>query len=182
MPRFSDPERLLPDHVLTGFDCGVKSLEVWLERHARLASGANSARTYVITDSEARRVVGYHALAVGSITHHEATGRAAKGMPKHAIPVVLLARLAVDRSVRGRGLGAFLLRDAMVRALAVSKEAAARLLLAHALGNDARAFYERFGFEASPTDPMNMQLLMKDIEASIRRTRPRPPGPGGRAG
>lgn len=167
MERFGDPERLTSDHVLSGFECGVSSLNLWLERHARAASGADSARTYIVNDNENDRVVGYHALALGSISHEEATERAKKGMPRHPIPVVLLARLAVDRSVQGRGIGAFLLRDAMARAVAVSEEAAARLLLTHANDDEARSFYERFGFEESPTDPMNMQMLIKDIEASL---------------
>ncbi len=167
VPRYSDPERLSAGHVLAGFDCGESSLNLWLGQHARAAGGANSARTYVVTDNEIGRVVGYHALALGSISHEEATERAAKGMPRHPIPAVVLARLAVDRTAQGRGVGAFLLKDAMRRAIAVSDEAAARLMLAHALTVAARGFYEHFGFEESPSDPMNMQLLVKDIEASL---------------
>lgn len=167
MPRFSDPERLDSSHALSGFDCGEASLNLWLERHARAAGGAGSARTYVVTDGKQNRVVGYHALALASISHKEATARAADGMPKHPIPALLLARLAVDVSVKGKGLGAFLLRDAMTRTLAVSEEAGARLLLAHALSEEARRFYLHFGFEASPFDRMNLQLLAEDIRASL---------------
>lgn len=167
MPRFSDPEPLAREHVLGGFDCGEASLDTWLEQHARAAAGASSARTYVVTDSDQDRVVGYHALTVASIEHKQATGRASKGMPRHPIPAVLLARLAVDRSVQGRGLGAFLMRDAMHRALAVSEEAGVRLLLVHAMSESAARFYSHFGFEPSPTDPMNLQLMMKDIRASL---------------
>ena len=94
MPRFADPEPLGPEHVLAGFDCGVGSLNLWLERHARSATGAGSARTYVVTDNDQGRVVGYHALTVASIDHRDATDRATKGMPRHQIPAVLLARLA----------------------------------------------------------------------------------------
>jgi predicted N-acetyltransferase YhbS len=167
VPRFTDPERLGSNHVLSGFDCGVGSLNVWLERHARSASGVGSAKTYVITDEEQGRVVGYHALTLVSVEHVEATSRAKKGMPKYPIPAMLLARLAVDESVKGKGLGAFLLRDAMVRTVAVSQEAGLRLLLAHALNEQARTFYVKFGFEPSPTDPMNLQIIVKDIEASL---------------
>jgi GNAT superfamily N-acetyltransferase len=112
-------------------------------------------------------VVGYHALAGASIEHLDATHRAAKGMPRHQIPALLLARLAVDESVKGRGLGAFLLRDAMMRTLSVSEQVGIRLLLVHALNDDARPFYEHFGFEPSPTDPMNLQMIVKDIRASL---------------
>ncbi len=88
-------------------------------------------------------------------------------MPKHPIPAMLLARLAVDRAVQGKGIGAFLLRDAMSRALSVAEQAGMRLLLVHALSEEARAFYEHFGFEASPTDAMNLQLLVKDIRLAL---------------
>jgi GNAT superfamily N-acetyltransferase len=168
LPRFSDPERLSSDHVLSGFDCGVPSLNYWLEKHARTAAAVGSARTFVIADSEqGGRVVGYYSLAVASITHEEAIERAAKGMPRHEIPAVLLARLAVDESVKGAGLGAFMLRDAMTRALAVGEEAAVRLMLVHAVNDGARSFYKHFGFESSSSDPMNMQLLLKDMRASL---------------
>lgn len=168
MPRFSDPERLSAEHALSGFDCGVASLNIWLARHARTASAAGSAQTFVVTDeSQGGRVVGYYALAVASITHAEATERAAKGMPRHEIPALLLARLAVDGSVQGKGIGAFLLRDAMTRTIAVSEEAGVRLMLVHAINEDARRFYERFGFKSSPTDAVNLQMIIKDIRASL---------------
>ena len=168
MARFSDPERLGEKQALSGFDSGVDSLDLWLERHARVASTAGSAQTFVVTDaSQGARVVGYHALAVASIARADATESAEKGMPRHPIPAVLLARLAVDRSVQGRGIGAFLLRDAMARAIAVSEEAGVRLMLVHAIDDTARAFYVRFGFEASPTDPLNLQMLIKDMRVSL---------------
>lgn len=167
MPRFLDPEPLGNDHAVAGFDCGVRSLDTWLAKHARAAAGAGSARTYGTVDSEQGRVVGYHALSLASIEHADAIERGRKGMPRHPIPAMLLARLAVDRTVQGKGIGAFLLRDAMTRALSVSEQAGMRLLLVHALDGDARGFYERFGFEPSPSDPMNLQLLVKDIRLAV---------------
>lgn len=167
MARLSDPELLNSGHRLNGFDCGVGSLNLWLLRHARAASGVGSARTYVVTDADEERVVGYHALAVASIDHADATTRATKGMPKHPIPAVLLARLAVDKSFQNRGLGPFLLADAMIRAVAVSEEAGVRLMLVHALDEKAAEFYAYFGFEPSPIDPMNLQMIIKDIRASL---------------
>lgn len=168
MSRFSDPERLRPDHALSGFDCGEGSLNLWLEQHARAAQGAGSAQTFVVTDDEQDgRVVGYHAIAAASIEHVDATDRARKGMPRHPIPALLLARLAVDKSVAGRGLGAFLLRDAMLRAVSASDDLGIRILLAHALNEKARTFYLRFGFEESPTDDLNMQIIIKDVRAAI---------------
>lgn len=145
----------------------MSSLDIWLVKHARAAVGAGSARTYVVVDTEQDRVVGYYALSLASIEHVDATVRGRKGMPRHPIPAMLLARLAVDRSVQKRGIGAFLLRDAMSRALSVAEQAGMRLLLVHALSDEARAFYEHFGFETSPTDAMNLQLLVKDIRLAL---------------
>lgn len=167
MPRFLDPQPLNDEHHLNGFDSGIGSLDTWLINHARAAAGAGSARTYVVLDTEQDRVVGYHALTVASIEHSEATERAQKGMPKHPIPAMLLARLAVDKTVQGKGIGAFLLKDAMNRALSVAEQAGIRLMLVHAINDEARAFYEHFGFEASPTDPKNLQLLIKDIRLAL---------------
>lgn len=167
MPRFLDPQPLDNEHRINGFECGVGSLDIWLVQHARAAVGAGSARTYVVVDAEQDRVVGYHALSVASIEHSEATDRARKGMPRNPIPAMLLARLAVDRKVQGKGIGAFLLKDAMSRAVSVADQAGIRLLLVHAVNDEARKFYEHFGFEVSPTDPMNMQLLIKDIRLAL---------------
>jgi len=167
MPRFGDPEALDRGHRLDGFDCGRESLNVWLAEHARQAAAAGSARTFVTTDADQDRVVGYYALAAAAVAHEQATSRVRKGMPRHPIPAVLLARLAVDRSVQARGLGAWLLRDAMVRALSASEAMGIRAMLVYAIDEDARGFYERFGFDPSPTDPFNLQLLFKDLRATL---------------
>lgn len=167
MPRFLDPQPLGSEHRINGFDCGVGSLDIWLVKHARAAAGAGSARTYVVVDAEQDRVVGYHALSLASIEHADATERGRRGMPRHPIPAMLLARLAVDKSVQGRGIGTFLLKDAMSRALSVAEQAGMRLMLVHALNDEARAFYEHFGFEPSPSDAMNLQLLVKDIRLAL---------------
>ena len=167
MSRFRDPEPLDSSHNTQSFDCGVASLNSWLTKHALQAAAAGGARTFVAQDAEQDRVVGYHALAAAAVTSAEATQRAAKGMPRHPIPAVLLARLAVDRAVRGRGLGAWLLRDAMLRSLSAAESVGIRVLLVHAIDDHARAFYERFGFESSPSDPLNLQMLIKDVRASV---------------
>lgn len=169
MPRFLDPQPLGSEHRINGFDCGVGSLDIWLVKHARAAAGAGSARTYVVVDTEQDRVVGYHALSLASIEHANATERGRKSMARHPIPAMLLARLAVDKAVQSKGIGAFLLRDAMSRALSVAEQAGMRLLLVHAVNEEARTFYEHFGFEVSPTDPMNLQLLVKDIRLALDR-------------
>ncbi|MGH2850898.1 MAG: GNAT family N-acetyltransferase [Solirubrobacteraceae bacterium] len=170
MARFGDPEPLADRHVLDGFDCGTRSLNVWLVEHARAAASAHSARTYVIRDADRGRVVGYHALTAASVERHRATPTVTEGMPRYPIPVVLLARLAVDSSVSGRGLGAALLRDAMGRALAASEAVGVRALLVHAIDERARAFYAHHGLDQSPTDPLHLMITITDIAASINAT------------
>jgi GNAT superfamily N-acetyltransferase len=166
--RFGDPEPLDRNHLIEGFDSGRPSLDVWLLEHSRTAAAAGSARTYVAVDAEQRRrVVGYHSLAAASVERQTATARAAKGMPRYPVPVVLLARLAVDRSVQGRGLGSWLLRDAMLRTFAASETIGVRAMLVHAIDDEARSFYLRHGLEASPTDPLHLMILVKDIAAAL---------------
>ena len=167
MVRFSDAEPLGFEHVLDGFACGQPALDDWLVEHARTARAAGSARTFVVVDSEQRRVVGYHALTVAEIPRRIATHRIARGMPRHPIPAVLLARLAVDRSVQRRELGTFLLRDAMVRTTAAAEVVGIRALLVHALNADACAFYAHHGFEPSPIDERVLTMLIKDVRAAL---------------
>jgi GNAT superfamily N-acetyltransferase len=112
-------------------------------------------------------VVGYYALAAGSVEPEQAPERIKKGLARHPVPVILLARLAVDRHEQGKGLGAALLKDALIRAAAAADEIGVRAVLVHAKDEDARAFYERFDFEPSPTDPLHLYLLMKDLKKTI---------------
>jgi GNAT superfamily N-acetyltransferase len=165
--RFEDPEPLGSGHVLEGFDCGRASLNVWLIRYARQAAAVGSARTYVVVDSDQERVVAYHALVAAELERKAATARVIKGMPQYPTPVILLARLAVDLSVARRGLGAWLLRDAMLRTLAASETIGVRAMLVHAIDEEARAFYLRHGLEPSPTDPLHLMILIKDIANAV---------------
>lgn len=124
----------------------------------------------MIVDAQQERVVGYHALTVGQLEPEAASARAIKGMPQYPIPVVLLARLAVDGSVAGRGLGGWLLRDAMLRTLAASEAIGVWAPLVHAIDEDARAFYLRHGLEPSPSDRLHEMILIKDIAAAVGAT------------
>lgn len=164
---FSNVEKLSPEHDPSGFDCGQPSLDLWLRLYALTNQRADAAQTYVVT--QAGKVVAYYALAAGGVQPADAPTRVAKGMARHPIPVVILARLAVDRSFQGRGLGALLLRDALIRAEAGAQIIGARALLVNAKDDTARAFYERFDFEPSPIDPLQLFLPMKDIRAALRR-------------
>lgn len=154
-------EALTARHSTERFDCGKPELDDWLKRMALLNQGTGTARTFVVhRDGE---IVGYYSLASGAVTHEEATVRVKKGLAAYAIPVILLARLAVDRSEQGTGLGAALIKDALVRAAGAAEEIGARAVLVHAKDEDAKGFYERFNFEPSPTDPRHLFLLMKDL-------------------
>ena len=160
-------EKLRPDHELDGFDCGKEELNRFLIRHALGNQRAESAQSYVLAQD--RKVVGYYSLAAGAVTHDEATARVRKGQARHPVPVILLARLAVDKTLQGRGIGPALLKDALLRAASAADTIGARALLVHAKDSDARSFYEHFGFEPSPTDPLHLFLIMKDLKQRIAR-------------
>lgn len=153
-------------HDVSGFDSGKRPLDVFLQRHAFAAQQAETARTYVVCRG-AQRVVGYYSLAVGAVDHADVPTRVSKGTGRYPIPVLLLARLAVDRSEQGIGLGKALLKDALLRSVEAAEIAGIRALLVHAKDDEARAWYERFDFEPSPTDPYHLFLLMKDLRAAL---------------
>jgi GNAT superfamily N-acetyltransferase len=159
-------EKLTKDHNLSSFDCGKASLNDWLKRFALINQQSDTARTYVIQIGG--RVVAYYSLAAGSVRKEESPSRIAKGLASHPIGVILLARLAVDRTEQGKGLGKVLLGDALTRCLEAADTIGARAILVHALDEEAAAFYRRFGFEPSPLDPNQLMLLMKDLRASLK--------------
>lgn len=150
------PEPLTSEHALTGFDCGESALDEWLTRRASSNHLMGASRTFVIADSE-RRVLGYYALAAGAVAHQQATGAIKRNMPD-PIPVMVLARLAIDRRAQGMRLGGALLKDAVQRSVGVAHDTGVRALLVHALNDAAKRFYEHYGFQASPTHPMTLML------------------------
>lgn len=162
--RLSAPEPLSADHDLSAFECGEASLDDWLKRRALANQLSGASRTFVVLD-ESRLVVGYYALAAGAVAHEHATGGVRRNMPD-PIPVLVLGRLAVAQRAQGLQLGAALLRDAVLRAIAVSENAGVRALLVHALNQSARAFYERYGFQGSPLDPMTLMLRLNEPNAA----------------
>jgi GNAT superfamily N-acetyltransferase len=148
-------------HDITQFDCDTPQLNVFLKSYALQNINNSSARTYVT--SRGNRVVGYYSLAYGSISHAEANIRMAKGLAKHPIPIILLARLAVDKTEKGRGLGRALLKDALLRTLQAAEIGGLRAILVHAKDESAKNFYEKFGFEPLEINPLHLYLLMKDL-------------------
>lgn len=163
-PQSAKPriEKLSSAHAVHDFDCGNDALNRFLKQHALQNHHASASQTYVgLIDNT---VVGYHTLAVGHVEHHDAPSRLTKGLAKYPIPIMLLARLAVDNGWQRQGIGSGLLRDAMLRTLQAAEIAGIRAIAVHAKNQQARQFYERFEFIASPTDPLHLILLLKDID------------------
>lgn len=158
--NLSAPQPLDARHRLEEFDCGKPALTDWLLRHARQAQGSGSARTFVVCDGD--RVAGYFSLTVGQIDTLEAPERVRRGMGQYPIPLVILARLAVDLDYQGQGLGFSLLQDAIHRTITIAEQAGIRALLTHPIDAEAEAFYRRFGFAPTPVRERQLILLLKD--------------------
>jgi GNAT superfamily N-acetyltransferase len=157
-------EPLGEHHVLDGFESGEDSLDHWLRQRALPNQVTGFSRTYVA--AEHGHVVGYHAVSSFAIWRADATGRARRQSPPQ-IPAVLLGRLAVDRRVQGRGLGAALLRHAMEVTIAAADAVGVRLLVVNAIDEQAASFYRRFGLEPSPTNPLDLMITVNDLTASL---------------
>ena len=158
-------EKLRRDHILEGFDCGKEPLNKFLIRNALQNQQSNASQTYLAVATD--RVIGYHTLVVGEIAHADASARLKKGLSRHPVPIMLLARLAVCPDWQGRDVGPALLKDALLRTLQAADIAGIRAFGVHAKDDEARAFYEHFDFAASPTDPMHLFLLLKDIKTLV---------------
>jgi GNAT superfamily N-acetyltransferase len=170
--RFTATESLSSTHVLTGFDCGSPAQSQWLVDHARQAHSAGLSRVYVVRglDHDDGRVVGYYALAAGSVAPTDAPRRLTQGAGRYHQPVVILTRLGVDRSVQGVGLGRALVVDALRRIVVAAEVIGVRALLIHCESDAARGFYQRLAkFEDSPTDPRHLLLPMKDLRRALAR-------------
>ncbi|MBI3371464.1 MAG: GNAT family N-acetyltransferase [Betaproteobacteria bacterium] len=154
-------QKLDRTHIVEAFDCGYEDLNRYLSRFSLNNQSAGGAQNYVAIAGGL--VVGYYSLAVGAVAHSQAPLRMAKGLARHPVPVMLLARLAVDNNAKGGGLGAALLHDALARTLQAADIAGIRAMIVHAKDDDARRFYEHFNFDPSPTDPYHLYLLIKDL-------------------
>jgi len=159
--RLSAPERLLPQHDLASFDSGEIALDDWLRRRAAPNDASGASRTYVVCHG--KRVAGFYSLAVGAATHQQLPGRVKRNMPD-PVPVMILGRLAVDKAFQGQGIGTGLLKDAVLRSLQAARIAGIRAMLVHAISEDAKRFYERYGFIASPVDPMTVMITLAEAE------------------
>jgi GNAT superfamily N-acetyltransferase len=161
---YSQPRPISEDDDSSRFDSGEPSLDEYLRLRALSNHRQGAARCFVTCRDG--RIVGYYALALASIQHRDLSGRFRRNMPD-PVPVILLSRLAVDRKEQGSGLSKNLLRDAIARSVSAAEIVGVRVLLVHSLHDQARAFYLKFGFEPSPTDPLHLLLLIKDARASL---------------
>jgi GNAT superfamily N-acetyltransferase len=153
------PEKLTPAHDLAGFDSGEPVLDAWLRSHALRNEESGASRTYVVCVG--RKVVGYYTLAVGAIADVEAPGRVRRNVPD-PVPAMVLGRLAVDRTCHGQGIGTGLLRDAVLRTVQAAQIGGIRAILVHAISEDARRFYEKHGFTASPVDALTVMITVAE--------------------
>jgi GNAT superfamily N-acetyltransferase len=160
------PERLTQEHDTSAFDCGKPALNDWLKRYALVNQQNHSAVTYVI--HEENRVLAYYSVATSSVAVDESPERMSKGLAKHPVPVILLARLAVELRFQGQKMGTMMLKDALVKAQAVAEQVGSRALVVDAIDDDACRFYEAFGFEPFKLNPRRLMLLIKDSEKTIR--------------
>lgn len=158
-------ERLDAHHDVSTFSSGNEVLDGWLRRHALATQRMDSTRTFVATQDG--RIAGYFSLTMGSVLRVEAPARLVRGMPAYPVGMVLPARLAVEQSQQGKGLGARLLAEALRKAVAAGEVAAARLIVVDAADEDAAVFYERYGFVRAPENPHRLYRRMKDVRASL---------------
>ena len=164
MPQFSKPEKLTPAHEVEAFDSGQIVLDQWLKTKAVHNERGDASRTYVIYENH--QVIGYYTLASGAVVHQEAIGRVKRNMPD-PVPVIVLGRLAIDQKWQGQGLGKALLKDALLRVLQAADIIGVKAIIVHALSEEAKAFYEKFGFSASPSNPMTLMITLKDVRGNL---------------
>ncbi len=166
--KYNAPTLLTQNHEVRDFDCHVLELNNYLKKHALQNILNNSARTYVTTVEN--KLVGYYALSFSSVSHESASPRVHKGLGKYPIPVMLLARLAVDSTYQGKGLGHGLLKNAMLKTLQASEIAGLRAMVVHAMDESAKLFYQKHGFCPYPQDSFHLYLMMKDIKQELKKS------------
>ncbi|MFG1339991.1 GNAT family N-acetyltransferase [Xanthobacter autotrophicus] len=156
----SAPSLLTETHDLSLFDSGQDTLDDWLRRRARANQVSGASRTYVVCTNE--QVVGYYCLSSGALAAADAPGALRRNMPD-PIPMAVLGRLAIDRNCQGKGLGAALLQDAVLRTAQAAHIVGIRGILVHAISDEAKAFYEHYGFTAAPAQPMTLVMSLKGV-------------------
>jgi GNAT superfamily N-acetyltransferase len=163
-PKLIAPKALSTQHILDDFDCGNDTLNDWLKRRAIKNEASGASRTYVVCHKS--HVIAYYTLATGAVQCANAPGRIRRNMPD-PIPVIVLGRLAVRLDWQKKGLGGDLLADAVKRTLQAADIVGIRAFVVHALSVEAKQFYEQFGFQPSPTDPMDLMITLQDAQANL---------------
>ncbi len=158
-PGLGAPAPLTEAHATSAFICRHASLSTWLGKRALANAASGASRTYVVCDGQ-RRVVGFYALAAGSVASAVAPGRLRRNMPD-PLPVIVLGRLAVHTDWSGRGIGSGLLKDAVLRSIQAAGLIGVRALLCHAIDDEAKAFYLKHGFTESPMDPLTVLVGLR---------------------
>jgi predicted N-acetyltransferase YhbS len=179
--RYGRIEPIAPSHETEAFECGSEDQTNWLRRHALQAHRSDTAKVYVVCLADTPKVVGYYALNASSVASEDATPRLTQGAGRYPVPVVVLARLGVDIAEQGRGLGTALVKDAFLQVASVADRVGVRALLIHAETEKVAEYYARIdpGFEPSPTDPLHLVLLMKDLRRAIRHAAAKSQASGG---
>ena len=160
-------EKLQRAHIVENFDCGKEALNRFLTRFALQNQQAGASQTYVALSRD--ELIGYYTLVVGQVEYADAPERLTKGLARHPVPIMLLARLAIAQGWQGKGVGAGLLKDSMLRTLQAAEIAGIRAFAVHAKDDQARAFYERFDLTPSPADPYHLFILLKDVRAALQK-------------
>ena len=166
-------EKLTPQHQLGDFDCGEDALNRFLKRFAVSSQQANAAQTYLALADDT--VIGFYSLVVGEVAYDDAPERLTKGLVRHSVPIMLLARLAVRLDWQGKRVAAGMLKDAMQRTLRAADIAGIRAFAVHAKDEAASSFYRHFDFMPSPTDPMHLFVLLKDLRQVLLKAGVPPP-------
>jgi ribosomal protein S18 acetylase RimI-like enzyme len=165
MDKLKSPILLDRHHNVNDFDCSSDPLNNYLKNFALINNQNGSARTYITTKGD--KVVGYYTLTPGSVLKATTPHRVGKGLAAHPVSVIIIARLAVDKTQQGYGIGKALVRDALLRIIDAAEIIGGRAVLVHAKDTQAKHFYEKLGFEPSPIDPLHMYLLIKDIKKTL---------------
>lgn len=158
-------EKLTRAHAVERFDCGKEPLNRFLVRYALQSQQSEASQTYVGLVGD--ELAAYYTLAFGAVEHAAAPERIGKGLARHPIPLMVLARLAVSNNWQGQGVGSAMLKDAVLRTLQAAEIAGLRALAVHTKDDEARAFYERYGFIPAPTDPYHLLVLLEDIKKDL---------------
>lgn len=162
MNKYVSPEKLEKRHNLKNFDCENDKLNEYLKKYALQNQKKNISKTYVTQVEE--KIIGYYTLTFGSVDKIELPGSINRNLPSYQIPVMVLARLAIDKNHKGKGLGKGLLKDAILRTIQASDIAGIKAILVKAKDEKAKAFYKKLDFIESPVDDLTLYLPIEFLK------------------